>query len=113
MHSSIDLPTPAATRIAELEAKLHHAEERATVAEEQLRRVHVAVRAFKEKQLEARAAQLKAQIAANDSAAAEPADRASLYSSWATQDPSLDERLDEYLSNDFEPDRSRDWMLRS
>ena len=41
-----------------------------------------------------------------------PADRAGLYSAWATADPSLDDRLDEYLQSDFEPDRSRNWMLR-
>lgn len=95
------------TRIAELEARLRVAEERAVVAEEQLRRVHIAVRAFKQKQLAARQAQM-----ASNAAKTKQSVSAGVDSSWATSDPSLDERLDEYLSNDFEPDRSRDWMLR-
>ncbi len=107
VHTSTELQSPAA-RIVELETQLRAAEERANVAEEQLRRVHVAVRAFKKKQLEARAAQLKAQVAS----ATPVDDRTNLYSSWAVSDPSLDDRLDQYLSSDFEPDRSRDWMLR-
>lgn len=111
MQTPIDLQTPGA-RIEQLEAQLRVAQERAVVAEEQLRRVHVAVRAFKKKQLESRAAQVKAQIISADAQAPQQSDRTGLYSSWATSDPSLDERLDEYLSNEFEPDRSRDWMLR-
>ncbi len=110
MQTPIDLQTPT-SRIEQLEAELRVAQERAVVAEEQLRRVHLAVRAFKKKQLESRAAQVKAQIMAAEAAPTQ-SDRTALYSSWATTDPSLDERLDEYLSNEFEPDRSRDWMLR-
>lgn len=104
MHAPIDVESPAA-RIARLEHELRTAVERATVAEEQLRRVHIAVRAFKDKQLQARA------DAAN--APTPPAEAASngLYRSWAVNDPTLDERLDNYLQSDFEPDRSRDWML--
>lgn len=118
MQTPIDLQTPT-SRIEQLEAQLRLAQERAVVAqeravvaEEQLRRVHVAVRAFKKKQLESRAAQVKSQIRDADARAPQQSDRTGLYSSWAVSDPSLDERLDEYLSNEFEPDRSRDWMLR-
>lgn len=108
MHTSIHLDSPA-LRIEQLEARVHAAEQRAALAEEQLRRVHVAVREFKKKQLEARAAQARAQI---EEQPGTPTDRTEIYSAWATSDPSLDDRLDEYLSSGFEPDRSRDWMLR-
>ena len=76
------------------------------MAEEQLRRVHVAVRAFKDKQLKARA--MSAHAAAKQAPAAPSS---GIYQSWAVNDPSLDERLTSYLESDFEPDRSRDWML--
>ena len=118
MQTSIDIDLSPTARVAQLEMQLLEAKERARVAEEQLQRVHVAVRAFKQKQVEAREAHIKAaqhqqalqQQQQQQAQAA--ADRSSLYSSWATADPSLDNRLDEYLQSDFEPDRSRDWMLR-
>lgn len=96
-------------RIQDLESRLLMAENRATVAEEQLRRVHKAVRAFKKRQLAARAAQMRASSQA--ARQQEPARNPNAYSSWAAPDPSLDERLDEYMANEFEPDSSRDWML--
>ncbi len=107
VQAPINVESPAA-KIARLEHELRIAVERATVAEEQLRRVHVAVRAFKDKQLKARAA------AAAQAAAAVPAEPSSgLYRSWAVSDPTLDDRLTNYLESEFEPDRSRDWMLGS
>ena len=120
MQTSIDIDLSPTARVAQLEMQLLEAQERARVAEEQLQRVHVAVRAFKQKQVEAREAHIKAaqhqqalqQQQQQQQQAQAAADRSSLYSSWATADPSLDNRLDEYLQSDFEPDRSRDWMLR-
>ena len=94
VQASIDTAT-AADVIARLQHELRVAQERADVAEEQLRRVHVAVRAFKEKQMQERVSSAHAQ---------KPA-------AWQDGDPSLDERLDQYLLSDFEPDRSRTWML--
>jgi hypothetical protein len=102
VHPRNDVESPAA-RIARLENELRVARERAAVAEEQLRRVHAAVRTFKEKQLRARTTAIAARAAAA---------QATLYQNWGSSDPSLDERLDNYLESDFEPDRSRDWMLQ-
>ena len=34
-----------------------------------------------------------------------------VYGDWSSPDPTLDERLDEYLQNELEPDRSRGWIL--
>ena len=104
VQASINVESPAA-KIARLEHELRIAIERATVAEEQLRRVHVAVRAFKDKQLKARAAAAAQPVPAEASSG--------LYRSWAVSDPTLDDRLTNYLESDFEPDRSRDWMLGS
>jgi hypothetical protein len=109
VHATIDVDSPAA-QIARLENELQIAVARAVVAEEQLHRVHIAVRAFKEKQLQARAATAQ-QLAAAKTAEVVESARTDLYGSWAVADPSLDARLDEYLGSDFEPDRSRDWML--
>ena len=94
-----------AQQIAELQARLHVAEQRARVAEEQLQRVHEAVRAFKQKQIRARAAQAEA---AKRSSTAAPS---SYFDGLETEDPSLDERLSDFLESEFEPDRSRSWML--
>lgn len=114
----------ATLRIARLERELAAATARADVAEEQLQRVHIAVRAFKQSQTNAKARReelLRVARANADRIVREAKDRAdtqlppastnSLYNSWAVSDPSLDERLDDYLQSDFEPDRSRDWML--
>jgi len=94
-----------AQQIAELQARLQLAEQRARVAEEQLQRVHEAVRAFKQKQMRARAAQAEAAKRASNAAPSNYFDRLD------TEDPSLDERLSDFLESDFEPDRSRSWML--
>jgi len=116
----------SATRIARLEHELAVAIERATVAEEQLKRVHIAVRAFKQSQTNAQARREglmqnarkhaeeivhKAKTDAENLESAPAVNSASLYNSWLVSDPSLDERLDDYLQSEFEPDRSRDWML--
>lgn len=106
VQAPINVESPAA-KIARLEHELRIAVERATVAEEQLRRVHIAVRAFKDKQLKARAA------AAQAAATPAPEPSSGIYRSWAVNDPTLDERLTSYLESEFEPDRSRDWMLGS
>jgi cell division septum initiation protein DivIVA len=113
-------------RIARLEHEVAIATERATVAEEQLKRVHIAVRAFKQSQTNAQARReglmksarkhaeeivQKAKKDAENLEAAPVVNRGSLYNSWLVSDPSLDERLDDYLQSEFEPDRSRDWML--
>ena len=104
MEVQADVESPA-TKIARLEHELHLAVERAAVAEAQLRRVSSAVRAFKEKQLSARSARLAAGLTTGDESTS------GIYSAWAINDASLDERLTNYLESDFEPDRSRDWML--
>jgi cell division septum initiation protein DivIVA len=116
----------SAMRITRLEHELGIATERATVAEEQLKRVHIAVRAFKQSQTNAQARReglmksarkhaeeivQKAKKDAENLEAAPVVNRGSLYNSWLVSDPSLDERLDDYLQSEFEPDRSRDWML--
>jgi hypothetical protein len=111
-------------KIAHLERELAAANERANVAEEQLRRVHIAVRAFKQSQTNAksrrddliRAARAQAEkivreAQQNTAQATTSAGQGSVYGSWLVSDPTLDQRLDDYLRSDFEPDRSRDWML--
>jgi len=106
VHAPTHVESPAA-KIARLEHEVRAAVERATVAEEQLRRVHIAVRAFKDKQLKSRAEAAQQQPT-------QPTQPSSgLYKSWAVNDPTLDERLTSYLESEFEPDRSRDWMLGS
>lgn len=110
--------------IARLEREVAAATERANVAEDQLRRVHTAVRAFKQSQTNAksrrdelvRAARAQAEKIvheAKQSTAQAPtrAGEGSIYGSWLVSDPTLDERLDDYLRSDFEPDQSREWML--
>ena len=94
-------------RVAQLHAELSQAQERARVAEEQLHRVYLAVREYKARQMRAR----QAADAAREAAEHEQPQRSGLYESWAVVDPSLDERLSEFLGSDFEHDRSRDWML--
>lgn len=113
-------------RIARLERELAAATARADVAEEQLQRVHIAVRAFKQSQTNSkarrdeliRAARANAERIVRDAKAQAdlsqpdgPQGPSGLYSSFLASDPGLDERLDDYLQSDFEPDRSRDWML--
>lgn len=110
MDTAIQIQSPA-EQIAELHARVVAAEQRATVAEEQLRRVHRAVRAFKHKQTQARAAQIKAHSAQAE--AQKQAGGSGFYQALADADPTLDDRLDEFLESDFEPDRARSWMLGS
>jgi hypothetical protein len=125
VHQPASSESPA-TRIACLEHELAIATERATVAEEQLKRVHTAVRAFKQSQTNAQARREGLLVSAREHAeailqkaktdaqkleSAPAVNRASLYNSWLVSDPSLDARLDDYLQSEFEPDRSRDWML--
>lgn len=113
-------------RIARLERELAAATARADVAEQQLQRVHIAVRAFKQSQTNAKARRDELLRAARanaerivreakehvaDTSAAVTSSPSGIYSSWAVSDPGLDERLDDYLQSEFEPDRSRDWML--
>lgn len=113
-------------RISYLERALKAETTRADVAEEQLRRVHIAVRAFKQSQTNAknrrdelmRSARAQAEKIVREAkqvagppANSGPAGPNSLYSSWLVADPGLDDRLDDYLQSEFEPDRSRDWML--
>ncbi len=113
-----------AHRVEQLERDLADAKARADVAEEQLRRVHIAVRAFKQSQTNAkgrrdelmRSARAQAEKIvreAKQNVETQPptSDGASIYGTWMVSDPGLDERLDDYLLSDFEPDRSRDWML--
>jgi len=110
-----------------LRAALADAEERCRLAEEQLLRVHRAVRAIKadargakerRNQILESAKQHASELIRQAQYEAEriqpgfvAPDPTSLYESWAAHDPSLDDRLDEYLQNELEPDRSRDWIL--
>lgn len=112
---------------ARLRAALVEADERYRVAEEQLLRVHRAVRAIKadargakerRNQILESAKQHASELIRQAQYEAEKIqpgfvapDPTSLYESWAAHDPSLDDRLDEYLQNELEPDRSRDWIL--
>jgi cell division septum initiation protein DivIVA len=113
-------------QIARLERELAAERNRADIAEEQLRRVHIAVRAFKQSQTTAklrreelmRSARAhaekivrEAKTEAGATSSSGPAGPSSLYSSWLVADPGLDDRLDDYLQSEFEPDRSREWML--
>ena len=128
IRATIDLDglNPEAENAA-LRQALAEAEERCRLAEEQLLRVHRAVRAIKadargakerRNQILESAKRHASELIRQAQYEAEKIrpgfiapDATSLYESWATQDPSLDERLDEYLQNELEPDRSRDWIL--
>lgn len=123
-------------KIARLEAEVAAERARADAAEAQLQQVQIAVRAYKQKQelvararkaREARARAVKAQSGSAEVQAspapahvAEPAGqppRSEMVSSgveeaWEDPDPTLDDRLTKYLESTFEPDRSRDWMLK-
>lgn len=109
--------------IARLQAELAAAVDRANTAETQLLEVHQAVRAFREKrELVAQTRLIDGpgpvveQPKATHSAPIPETAPSEINSSmskaaWDEPDPSLDERLTEYLDKDFEPDRSRKWML--
>lgn len=90
-------------QIAQLTAQLEAAVHRANVAEEQLRRVHAAVRAFKERQLAAKHA---AAVTAAAAAATAPSTH-----TWGTADPSLDVRFQEFLNGEGDEDAARKWIL--
>ena len=92
----------SAEEIVRLTAELAHARERARVAEEQLQRVHTAVRAFKQSQIASRQAAAKAAFEDAPSG---------IYQPWATSDPSLDDRFQEFLDGGTEQDPARKWML--
>lgn len=98
-------------QVADLTAQLaaatqraHAAEERAHIAETQLRRVHAAVRAFKERQLTAQHA--AAAAAFQTTTQANPPDR-----SWAVEDPTLDSRFQHFLDGEGDDDAARKWIL--
>lgn len=108
--------------IARLREALAAEQERATVAESQLARVHRAVRAAqtnvkdvkdKRNQILAAAQQHAAEVVRQAKVEAEEISSrsSSAYADFAERDASLDERLDEYLLSELEPDASRDWML--
>ena len=87
-------------QIAHLIAQLEQAQRRADVAEAQLRRVHAAVRDFKQRQLNAQ----------RDAAAAQ-ALRVVPEKSWGTEDPTLDVRFDEFINGEGAEDAARKWIL--
>lgn len=108
--------------IARLRAELAAAEDRAITAETQLLEVHQAVRAFREKrELVAQTRRANQAVISDEQpvvdAAPVPEPATTNFNSsmsnaaWDEPDPSLDERLTKYLDKDFEPDRSRKWML--
>ena len=96
-------------QVAELTAQLEAALKRANVAEEQLRRVHAAVRAFKERQL---AVQHAASVTAAAAAAAASASaRPQAPQEWVAEDPSLDVRFQAFLNGEGDEDAARKWIL--
>lgn len=108
--------------IARLQAELAVAVDRANTAETQLLEVRQAVRAFKEKREQVVAARkAQEQRMREEQARIAPAPipegppkniNASMSQEpWEDPDPTLDERLNRYLDSNFEPDRSRKWML--
>jgi len=101
-HVAIEDPV---VTISHLRAELANAHERARVAEEQLQRVYVAVRSYKKRHIAARQrADAQANSVANKDVKSQ---------GWPTIDPTLDERFEEYIDSEFEPDRSRTWILGS
>jgi len=104
--NSSTISPETARHVAQLTRELDAARKRADVAEEQLRRVHAAVRAFKQRQLAAR------QAAVTTAQAKVPVEVATgLYQSWPAADPSLDDRFQDFLDGQVEEDRARKWML--
>lgn len=110
---------------ARLRTALAEAEQRARTAEEQLLRVHRAIRAVKKESRRVRR-QGSAIIDGAREHATELVRQAELeararrigpsagghrFEGWHDSDPTLDEKLEHYLRNDLEPDRSRDWIL--
>jgi len=108
--------------IARLREALAAEQERARVAESQLARVHRAVRAAQtsvrdvkdqRNRILTQAQQHASQIVqqAKDEAHGISSRSTSAYSGFGERDASLDERLDEYLQAEMEPDASRNWIL--
>ncbi len=116
-------PAELSAENTRLRAALAEAEERARLAEEQLLRVHRAVRAVKKESQRAR--RVKTRILDGARAHAEELVRqaereararraspgATQFAGWEEPDPSLDAKLESYLEFDLEPDASRDWIL--
>ncbi|NNK92475.1 MAG: hypothetical protein HKO87_08575 [Acidimicrobiia bacterium] len=120
-----------ASAIAELEAEistlrgaLARAEHRAELAEEQLLRVHRAVQSVKQESRRVRrhgsniiegarvhATELVRQAEREARARRVGTSLGHRFEGWNDADPKLDEKLESYLQNDLEPDRSRDWIL--
>ena len=96
----------AERQIGDLEEQLAAAEHRADTAEEQLRRVHRAVRAFKQRQL---AAQQETAAAAFDVGRAKQP--AAVERSWGVEDPTLDSRFQHFLDGEGTDDVARKWIL--
>lgn len=116
-------PEELALENARLRAALREAEERARLAEEQLLRVHRAVRAVKKESQRAR--RVKTRIldgarahadelvrqAEREAQARQAGPGPTRFAGWEDSDPSLDAKLESYLEFDLEPDASRDWIL--
>lgn len=108
---------------AALRAALAAAEERARLAEEQLLRVHRAVRAVKKESHKARRLRLRildgarahakelVRQAEREARAKRAKPGVTSFSDWEDTDPNLDAKLESYLEFDLEPDASRDWIL--
>lgn len=110
--------------ISALRAALASAERRAELAEEQLLRVHRAVRTVKKESrrvrrhgsniiegARAQATELVRQAEREARARRVGTSLGHRFEGWYDADPNLDEKLESYLQNDLEPDRSRDWIL--
>lgn len=126
---SAELPTPTtiealSAEVATLREALADAEQRAELAEEQLLRVHRAVRAVKKESrrvrrhggniiegARAQATELVRQAEREARARRVGTSLGHRFEGWHDADPNLDEKLESYLQNDLEPDRSRDWIL--
>lgn len=108
-HLEVSIPVTSHTaeeQIAHLSAQLEAALHRANVAEEQLRRVHAAVRAFKARQLAAkRAASAAAQVPQ------QPQAPSGMFQPWVAEDPTLDSRFQDFLDGEGEADAARRWIL--
>lgn len=96
----------AEDQIAYLSAQLEAALHRANVAEEQLRRVHAAVRSFKARQLAAKQAASEAERIRRQRLASR-----GMFQAWPVEDPSLDSRFQNFLDGEGEQDAARKWML--
>ena len=102
--------------------RLRRAEQRAANAEFELERIRdvVAQAATQAKEaraqrraLLAEAQELAKQIVqqARAEVGADSAEESMSMMSWASVDPTLDDRVDSFLKNEMEPDPTRGWML--